>query len=250
MVAREYPPTRVMLFAAGVGRRLFGQVWQRQHSQVSSKAPLLNDALKDLGQVRLISENGQDCGVMPVADALNRAKEFGLDLIQVGKAETSVVKLVNYAAMETARRKSAYDKRKKNKETRMLDRREGMLKQVRLSPATDRNDMQVKMRQAKEFLKAGYRIKVFMQFKRGQGRLKEDAKAALVAAAERLQEVGLVQGLEKGKGLQDLFAEDKDEDEEGVVKKKPLEFFMRPLPRKQREKLMREISPDQMTVDV
>lgn len=240
-----------MSFAAGFARRLFGQVWQRQHSQVSGKAPLLNNALKGLGQVRLVSENGQDCGVMPVAQALNRAREFGVDLMQVGRGETPVVKLVNYAAIETARRKSTYDKRKQNKETRMLDRREGILKQVRLSPAMDRNDMQVKMRQATEFLKAGYRIKVFMQFRKGHGRLEEDAKAALVAAAEKLQEVGLVQGLEKDRGLQDLFAVKKvEEEKEGIVKKKPLEFFMRPLPRKQREQLVRETSSTQEIADV
>lgn len=233
-----------MTLIASYARRLFGQVWQRPYAQLSHKVPLINDALKDLGQVRLISENGKDCGLMAVTDAINRAKQAGLDLIQVGKAESVVVKLVDYTAMETARRKSFYDKRKKGKESKIMERREGILKQVRLSPAIDRNDMQVKMRQAREFLKAGYRIKIFMRFKRGQGGLKEHAKAALMAAAEELQNVGLVQGLEKCKGLPELFADnDAEQNKEGVVRKKPLEFFMRPLPRKQREQYVDEASP-------
>lgn len=123
-----------------------------------------------------------------------------------------------------------------------MERKEGALKQLRLSPATDTHDMQIKMRRAREFLCEGYRVRVYMQFRRGQGRLQEDAKKALVAAAEQLQEVGNVSGVSAGKTIADLFKVEKseDEDEEGeIVKKKPLEILIQPLSRKKREEVNR-----------
>lgn len=225
-----------MTVVAAASRRFHGQRWTRNYAQGSRNAPPLNDALRHLGKVRLISENGQDCGIMGVRDALLRARALNLDLMQVSKAGTAVVRMVDYSAMESARRRSQYEARKQNKEARLLNRRERILKQVRLSPSTDKNDMRIKMRQAREFLKTGHQVKIYMQFRRGQGRLQENAKVALMAAAEELQEVGVVQGLPKDKGLKDLFREEKKEEEgeEVGAKKKPLEVLLRPLPRKER----------------
>ncbi|CDF33794.1 Translation initiation factor IF3, mitochondrial [Chondrus crispus] len=212
----------------------------RHLAQQSSGPARLNGDLLRLHDVRLISEAGEDRGVMPSRKALSEARGLGRDLMEVnGHAKPPVVRIVDYTALQSARAKKSYDARKRGKENRKMERKEGALKQVRLSPSTDTHDMQIKMRRAREFLCDGYRVRVYMQFRRGQGRLQEDAKAALVAAAERLEEVGTVMGVPQGKEVADMFkVEKEDEEAMGVtVKKKPLEILIQPLSRKKRELL-------------
>lgn len=209
-----------------------------------SDAPqrLINDDLFRLDRVRLISADGVDCGIMSGRDAVQKARQKGLDVMKVGGGASGViVRLVDFEAYEEARRKKAYQTRKLRRESRKLEKREGVLKQIRLSPSTDTHDMRIKMRQAKEFLMSGYRVRVYMQFRRGQGRLNANAKLALVRAAEDLQEFGKVQGLADGGGIPDLFKEEEGTNETGEpVKKKPLQFWIQPLPRKMREQISKE----------
>lgn len=231
-----------MLAALRATRRLQSHGMVRHLVQHSQWPPRLNVDLLSVREVRLISETGEDCGVMASREALSEARDAGRDLLEVNRwSDPPVVRVVDYQELQTNRAKKMYDARKQKKESRKMQRREGSLKQLRLSPATDTHDMQIKMRQATEFLCDGYRVRVYMQFRRGQGRLQEDAKAALVAAAEQLQDFGKVQGIPPGGEIADLFREEKDEDEDeepmGPVKKKPLEVLLQPLSRKKREEL-------------
>lgn len=224
-------------------RYLSTLLFRRSLSQRPDQAPLLNEAVARLRRIRLISETGEDCGEMPARAAWERARATGKDLMQVsagGDGRVAVARLVDYAEWSELRRKSAYDAKKKRKEIRRLDRREGLLKQVRLSPVIDANDVAIKMRQAREFLQGGYRVRVYMQFRKGHGRLEADAKAALIRAAGDLEVYGKVQGVGKDLGIADLFRRDEELRAEAKeagepVKKKPLEILIFPLPRKQRE---------------
>lgn len=230
-----------MLAALRATRRLQNHGMLRHLAQHTQWPPRLNVDLLSIREVRLISEAGDDCGVMASREALSEAREAGRDLMEVNRwSDPPVVRVVDYQELNTNRAKKMYDARKQKKESQKMQRREGSLKQVRLSPATDTHDMQNKMRQAKEFLCDGYRLRVYMQFRKGQGRLQEDAKAALVAVAEQLQEFGKVQGIPPGGEIADLFRQkDEGEDEEpvGPVKRKPLEVLLQPLSRKKREEL-------------
>lgn len=234
--------------SALLGRQLGTRLFPRHLAQRTDPPPLLNDAVARLRRVRLISETGEDWGEMPARAALERARAAGRDLMQVSATNQgpAVVRMVDYAAWHAARQKRAYDARKRKKESKKLDRREAVVKQVRLSPVIDANDVAIKMRQAKEFLMAGYRVRVYMQFRKGQGKFEENAKLALVKAAEDLQEFGRIQGIPKEGSTQDLFRKEQKEEEdgevlEGPVKKKPLEVFIFPMPRKQREQQCTEI---------
>lgn len=203
-----------------------------------SAPPLLNEALKRLPSVRLISETGDDLGLMSGLAALSHARKCKRDIMQVSASETPAVRILDYAAFMEARRKKAYDQRKVRKESLLLQRKEAAVKQIRLSPATDVHDRAMKMRQASDFLKAGYGVKVYMQFRRGQGRLKEKAKLALVEAGKELGEYGTVLGVPPGGTVEDLFrvpAHVEGEDEPEV--RKPLQIVLRPFSRKLREKI-------------
>lgn len=211
------------------------------------ETPLLNEALRHLPSVRLVSEAGTDFGLMSGEDALTKARSEGLDVMQVqARTEPPVLRIVNYQVMQAERRKKAYDRRKSLKEVKKLQRRETVLKQVRLSPSTDTNDVAMKVRQARQFLVDGYRVKVFMLFRRGQGTLHESAKETLVRIAESLSRYGKVQGVAAGSAIQSLFKETRpvsaDGSDEGIEeetpKKKPLEVLIYPLPRKDRSSLV------------
>lgn len=176
--------------------------------------------------------------------ALAHARSAGRDMIQVSVSRPdvpTVVRLVDYVSMEQARRKKAFEKRKSEKETRKLQRREMALKQVRLSPATEANDLAMKVRQAKQFLIDGYRVKVFMLFRRGHGILRDAAKNTLIDVATELSNFGKIQGISQGATISDMFNPPKDDSDDETddkdapaVKKTPLEVLLYPLSRKDR----------------
>lgn len=221
----------------------------RSLASTNRSTPALNEALRHLPSVRLISESGQDYGIMNGEQALRHARSAGRDIMQVSVSRPpnpTVVRLVDYAAMEEARRKKAYEKRKSEKERRKIQKREMALKQVRLSPTTDSNDKAMKLRQAKQFLKDGYRVRVFMMFRRGHGVLRDAAVKTLIDIATELTNVGRLQGIPQGGTIEDIFNPPKNEsdpddpdneiDSTGklVVKRTPLEVLVYPLPRKER----------------
>lgn len=226
-----------------------------RHFATPQNPRLLNEALRHLPSVRLISESGDDCGTMSGAQAFARAKAVGLDLLQVSSRPPGppVLKLLNYAEMEDSRRKKAYEKRKLEKESKMIHRRESILKQVRLSPVIDTNDVAVKVRQAKQFLLDGYRVKVFMMFRRGHGAFRQNAEQTIITIAETLSKFGKVQGIPVGGAIQDIFQnrnrqssegddDETDDSNDETQKKKPMEVFIYPLARKDRVKLSEEKS--------
>jgi translation initiation factor IF-3 len=169
----------------------------------ASAEPQLNEAVARLPRVRLISEDGADRGEMSGRSAVAAAQAAGRDVLLVQSAPKGgacVVRLVDYAAVEEAARRKAYAARKKKREVSREDRKSGTMKQVRLSPSTGDRDFEMKMRQARKFLLEGYRVRVFMMFRRGQGRLHEDAKQALSQAAALLTDFGVLAGAKKLRG--------------------------------------------------
>lgn len=178
---------------------------------------------------------------MSGVEAMARARAEGLDLMQVSVGKDgAVAKLVDYDAFAEEKRKKEYGARKRKKESQRLDKKEGALKNVRLSPTIDTHDLAMKMRQAQQFLLEGYRVRVYMQFRRGHGRLGDNAKVTLVNAAQRLSEFGKIQGLPQGGGIADLFAappkeEGGEEPPDAPQKRKPLQVLIQPLSRKLRE---------------
>lgn len=223
---------------------------------------MVNEQLLKFSTVRLIAANGENLGTMTGTAALSHARAAGLDLLRVSGSSTTppVLRIVDYTVLQDSRRKKAYDKNKADKQARKLQRRELALKQIRLSPKTDTNDIAIKLRRARQMLLDGYRVKVYMMFRRGHGMLVDSAKQSLIHAAEQLSKYGKVQGIGPGMtSVHDLFYpprkkkrgvrnaggaeyeeyEEEDEEEEG--KKKPLEILISPLPRKERFQVLEKL---------
>lgn len=109
-------------------------------------------------QVRLIGSDGQQIGIVSLREALARAQQEGLDLVEVSaEAHPPVCKVMNYG-------KYHYDQEKKVKLARKKQH-VVKLKEVRMRPKTDEHDYQFKLRKASEFLMARHRVKATIKFR-------------------------------------------------------------------------------------
>lgn len=204
-------------------------------SKSRSITPVLNAKVAALSSVRLVDASGADQGVMSGTAAYERAKHDGLDVLQVSRSHDNVpvVKLLTYDAMPKPNVKKV-----KSKPTR-----HPKLKQVRLSPATDTGDLQLKLRQSRQFLINGHRVRVFMQFRRGHGKLRENAINTLCGIAEAL--VPSAAKLRSGEliSLRETFTQPPNTTQPNDTAPrihKPLEVYFEPLSKAQRTQLVEQ----------
>ena len=108
--------------------------------------------------MRLISEDGQQLGVVEINDALDQAKSASLDLVQMNDdPNTPVCKLMDYGKHLFDQKKQKSASKKKTKKTQ--------LKEIKFRPGTDENDYQIKMRNIIKFLNDGDKTKITMRFR-------------------------------------------------------------------------------------
>jgi translation initiation factor IF-3 len=108
--------------------------------------------------VRVISPDGEQLGIMTVPTALDRARDFGMDLVEIApKATPPVCRIMEYGKFkyEKAKRESAA----KKKQTVVV------IKEIKFRPKTDEHDYQFKMNHIKRFLMAKNKVKVVVRFR-------------------------------------------------------------------------------------
>ncbi len=109
-------------------------------------------------QVRLLDENGKQIGVVSKIEALQKAKELGIDVVEIAsKATPPVAKLIDF-------KKFKYQEAKKEREARKSQRNVGV-KEVRLRPFIGQHDFDTRVKQGKEFLEEGNQLKISVFFK-------------------------------------------------------------------------------------
>lgn len=129
----------------------------------------INDQIRDK-EVRVIGENGEQLGIMSSKEALQLAEEAGVDLVKIAPtAKPPVCKIVDYG-------KYRYELARKEKEARKKQK-VVEIKEIRLSPNIDSNDLNTKMNAAKKFLSKGDKVKITLRF-RGRGLPPSRAKYA------------------------------------------------------------------------
>ncbi|HCE74933.1 translation initiation factor IF-3 [Lachnospiraceae bacterium Oil+RF-744-WCA-WT-11] len=117
----------------------------------------MNEQIRDR-EVRLVGENGEQLGLMSARDAQEKAREAGLDLVKIApRATPPVCKIIDYG-------KYRYEQVRKQKEARKKQKIVE-IKEVRLSPNIDVNDMNTKMTSARKFLDKGNKVKVTLRFR-------------------------------------------------------------------------------------
>lgn len=136
-------------------------------------------------EVRVVTDDGEQLGVLSIDDALRAAEERGLDLIEVApKAEPPVCRIMDYG-------KFRYQQRKKEKESQKKSR-QIEVKGVRVRPNTDDHDLDVKMRHARKFLEKGHKVKFNVIFRGPELRHKEIGRRQLLFFSEKCEDIAEV----------------------------------------------------------
>lgn len=129
-------------------------------------------------------------GIINRDEAISRAQEVGLDLVEVSpKSDPPVCRIIDYG-------KWIYEQKRKQRESRKKSRHHAsILKEIRLKPETDKHDLDIKVNHAKEFLEKGYRVQFTMMF-RGRQILHQDrGYEILEQIAKSLEELAKVERL-------------------------------------------------------
>ena len=121
------------------------------------KEPRINERIR-VPQVRLIGAEGEQLGVMSNLEAMTRAREAGLDLVEVAAAaRPPVCRVMDFS-------KYKYEQAKKGKEARK-HQRSTHLKEIRIRPRIEQHDYETKLRSVEKFLKRGDKVKVTLVFR-------------------------------------------------------------------------------------
>jgi len=153
---------------------------------------MINEQIRDK-EVRVIGEDGEQLGIMSSRDAQKLVDEAGLDLVKiVPTAKPPVCKIVDYGKYryEQARREKEAKKKQKTIE----------IKEIRLSPNIDTNDLNTKVNAAKKFITKGDKVKVTLRFRGREMAHMASSKHILDDFAEALAEVAVVEKPAKVEG--------------------------------------------------
>ncbi len=139
-------------------------------------------------KVRLVDESNNQVGVITKDEALNKAQEAGLDLVEVApNSEPPVCRIMDYGKWLYQQKRRVREAHKKSQHHAM------MLKEIRLRPETDKHDLEVKLKHAREFVEKGHRVQFSVFFRGRQMLHKERGYEMLEQVMERLQEVAKVE---------------------------------------------------------
>ena len=153
---------------------------------------MIHEQIRDR-EVRLIGEEGEQLGVMSSREAQKLADEAGLDLVKIAPtAKPPVCKIVDYG-------KYRYEQARKEKEARKKQKTIE-IKEIRLSPNIDTNDLNTKINAAKKFLTKGDKVKVTLRFRGREMAHMNASKHILDDFAEALTEIAVVEKPAKVEG--------------------------------------------------
>lgn len=163
---------------------------QREEKAISEL--FINEQIRDK-EVRLIGEDGEQLGIMSSREAFARAQEADLDLVKIApQAKPPVCKIIDYG-------KYRYELARKGKEAHKKQKTVD-LKEVRLSPNIDTNDLNTKVNAARKFLSKGDKVKVTLRFRGREMAHMNQSKYILDEFAEKLSDISSVEKAPKVEG--------------------------------------------------
>ena len=146
---------------------------------------MINEQIRDR-EVRVISEAGEQLGIMSAREAMKLAEEAQLDLVKIApKAQPPVCKIIDYG-------KYKYELARKEKEARKKQKTVEV-KEVRLSQNIDTNDLNTKVNNAKQFITKGNKVKVTLRFRGREMAQVQQSKHILDDVAQMLADVAVVE---------------------------------------------------------
>ncbi len=161
-----------------------------------SKELPINEEIR-VSEMMVIGPNGEQMGQKNLNDALTLARYAGLDLVLMNdNGKMAVAKIMDYNKYRYERQKKLKEAQKKQRETNKE------LKEYRLSVTIDVHDFETRVRNAKEYLIKGHKIKAFIRFKGRQMTRPELGKEVLLKFADALEDVSVIEAQPKLEGRQ------------------------------------------------
>ena len=152
----------------------------------------INEQIRDK-EVRVIGENGEQLGVMPTREAMRLAEEAGVDLVKIAPtAKPPVCKIVDYG-------KFKYEQTRKEKEAKKKQKTVE-IKEIRLSPNIDTNDLNTKINAARKFISKGDRVKITLRFRGREMAHMANSKHILDDFAQALSDIAVIEKAPKVEG--------------------------------------------------
>lgn len=146
---------------------------------------MINEQIRDK-EVRVIGEDGEQLGIMSAKEAMKLAQEADLDLVKIAPtAKPPVCKIIDYG-------KYRYEQARKEKEAKKKQKTVDV-KEVRLSPNIDTNDLNTKVNSAKKFIQKGDKVKVTLRFRGREMAHMQTSKHILDDFADMLKDVASVE---------------------------------------------------------
>lgn len=137
-------------------------------------------------EVRVIGPEGEQLGILPTQDALRKAQELGYDLVEVAPtSQPPVCRIMDYGKYKYELSKKEHQSRRHQKSTQV--------KEIKLRPRTDKHDLEIKVRQIKEFLAEGNKTKVTVTFRGREMANQELGRAVMTSVMEQVTEAGTIE---------------------------------------------------------
>lgn len=166
----------------------------RPAAPVEKDGPRINDMIR-IREVQLIDEAGENRGITPTRDALQMAVEAGLDLVEVApNAVPPVCKIMDYGKFKFEQQKKAAEARRNQKIVE--------IKEIKLRPAIDDHDYEVKMKAIKRFFEEGDKVKITLRFRGREMAHQDIGLKVLQRVKEEIAPIGKVEHEPKLEGRQ------------------------------------------------
>jgi translation initiation factor IF-3 len=173
-------------------RRIQGGIIERKVVNFIAKELFINEQIRDK-EVRVVSDGGEQLGVMPIERAQALADEADLDLVNISpNASPPVCKIMDYG-------KYRFEQGKKQKEAKK-NQKTVEIKEMRLSATIDKHDMEIKAKNVRKFLTAGDKVKVSIRFRGRQMAHTDKGREVMKVFIEMLEDVGTVEKNAKMEG--------------------------------------------------
>ncbi len=153
---------------------------------------MINEQIRDK-EIRLIGENGEQLGIMSAREAMKLAEEAELDLVKIAPtAKPPVCKIIDYGKYryELARKEKEAKKKQKVVE----------VKEIRMSPNIESNDLNTKINAARKFLEKGNKVKVTLRFRGREMAHMQSSRHILDDFAQSLSDAAVIEKAPKVEG--------------------------------------------------
>ena len=166
----------------------------RQEMSSSSDGPRINEMINSRS-VRCIDPDGEQLGILSIDEAMNKAEELGLDLVELQpNADPPVCKILDYGKHKYQAQKRANEARKKQK---IIE-----VKEIKLRPNIDQHDYQVKMKAVRKFIDGGDKVKITLRFRGREMAHVELGTDLLTRVQEDIDDFAKIESMPKMEGRQ------------------------------------------------